>query len=228
MNSKPILPTERAFSMIDLLVLLAAILLVAILLIVSLPTITNRISGASRTNCINNLKQVGLSFRLWAGDNGDKYPMQVSTNQGGTMEFVAAGVVAPHFAVMSSELATPRILICPNQSKRVAATNFASLQDAQVSYFIVPEADETLPQLWLAGDRNLTTNGKALKAGISVATTNAVFGWTSENHNNQGYLAFADASVQPFSSVGLAQSATNIFSAYFTSTANTTFRILLP
>jgi type II secretory pathway pseudopilin PulG len=27
------------------------------------------------TWCVNNLKQVGLAYRLWEGDNNDKYPM---------------------------------------------------------------------------------------------------------------------------------------------------------
>jgi len=46
---------------------------------------------AMRINCINNLKQVGLSFRQWALDHGDQYPFNVSTNAGGTMELYAVG-----------------------------------------------------------------------------------------------------------------------------------------
>jgi hypothetical protein len=30
---------------------------------------------AMQLNCFNNLKQIGLSFRLWSGDHFDKYPM---------------------------------------------------------------------------------------------------------------------------------------------------------
>lgn len=35
---------------------------------------------AQRINCVNNLKQIGLAFRIWSGDNDDKYPFDVSTN----------------------------------------------------------------------------------------------------------------------------------------------------
>src|ERR1700690_2770460 len=60
--------------------------------------------------CVNNLKQIGLSFRTWALDNDGKFPFNVSTNAGGTMEFCATGAdgfdsnAAVHFQVMSNEL----------------------------------------------------------------------------------------------------------------------------
>jgi hypothetical protein len=224
MSSKITSRSQRAFSLIDLLILVGTAVLVAAVL---LPMLAKRKGPSSRINCVNNLKQVGLSFRLWAGDNGDKYPMQVSTNAGGTMELVAAGAVAPHFAVMSNELATPKILTCPNADNG-NAVDFASLQDTNLSYFVVPEADETLPQLWLSGDRNLATNGKALKPGLFTVTTNTALGWTAEQHQHNGNLALADGSVQQTSSARLASSATNALDAYYVATSNTTFRVLRP
>jgi len=38
---------------------------------------------SSQIQCVNNLKQIGLSFRIWEGDNGDKFPMQVPSQKGG-------------------------------------------------------------------------------------------------------------------------------------------------
>jgi len=225
MNAKPILRPARAFSLIDLLILAGTVVLVAV---VFLPMLAKSKAKSKRINCTNNLKQVGLAFRLWAGDNGDKYPMQVSTNLGGAMEFVAAGVAVPHFVVMSNELATPKILVCPPDFRRSVAPNFSSLNDTNLSYFVVPEADESLPQLWLSGDRNLATNGKALKPGLFTVRTNTALGWTAEQHRHNGNLAFADGSVQQFSSARLAQSVTNALAAYSAATSNATFRILLP
>src|ERR1700712_3928145 len=63
-------------------------------------------------SCANNLRQVGLAFRIWAGDGGDKFPMQVSVTNGGTMELVESGTVFPHFQIMSNELNTPKVLYC--------------------------------------------------------------------------------------------------------------------
>ncbi len=66
-----------------------------------------------RFQCINNLKQVGLAFRVWEGDHGDKYPMAVSETNGGTMEFITGQNAFRHFLAMSNELSTPKILVCP-------------------------------------------------------------------------------------------------------------------
>ena len=41
--------------------------------------------------CDCNLKQIGLSLRVFANDHSDKFPMQLSTNQGGTMEYFRVG-----------------------------------------------------------------------------------------------------------------------------------------
>jgi hypothetical protein len=90
--------------------------------------------------CVNNLKQIGLAFRTWAIDNDSQFPFNVSTNAGGTMEYCARGTngfdsnAAQHFQVMSNELSTPRILVCPKDRSRKPATVFANLQANNVSY----------------------------------------------------------------------------------------------
>jgi hypothetical protein len=90
--------------------------------------------------CINNMKQIGLAFRTWANDNDGNYPFNVSTNKGGTMELSTRGVdgfgsnAARIFQVMSNELSTPKILVCPADSSRQPAIDFQSLQPANVSY----------------------------------------------------------------------------------------------
>ena len=79
---------------------------------------------SSRIGCANNLKQVSLAFKQWSLDNTDRYPMQVSVTNGGTMELVEQGNVFPHFLVMSNELNTPKILLCPEDDERTNAYAF--------------------------------------------------------------------------------------------------------
>ncbi len=105
-----------------------------------LPALAQAKSKAQRINCANNLKQIGLAFRTWAIDNGDQFPFNVSTNKGGTMELSTRGRdgVDNHpewiFQVMSNELSTPRILVCPADPRKRAALDFLSLQAASISY----------------------------------------------------------------------------------------------
>jgi hypothetical protein len=210
---------------LDLIAIIAAVAVVAAVL---LPALAKSKSRTSRIGCINSLKQVGLAFRIWACDNGDKYPAQVSTNAGGVMELVAAGWVAPQFVVMSNELSTPKLLHCPNDPQRIMASVFPGLSDTNVSYFVVPEADETLPEVWLSGDRNLATNNVALKPGLFILKTNQVMSWTTAIHNNYGNLGLADGSAQEVTSRKLMESATNALRAYYEATTNASFRIAIP
>lgn len=186
--------------MIDLLIIVAVILFLAALL---LPQLARTHRPASRISCVNSLKQLGLAYRVWAGDNFDQFPMQVSTNAGGSRELALVGDVISTFQVMSNELSTPRILVCPNDRSRTAATNFFHLKRNQVSYFVGVDAVETNFFMILSGDRNLT-NRTALQGGLMEVTANSEPGWNRENlHEGGGNVGFSDGSVMQFSTPGL-------------------------
>ena len=118
----------------------ASLLMTFILAGMLLPALSQAKAKAQRINCANNMKQVGLAFRVWAIDNEDSFPFNVSTNKGGTLELCLPGNdgfdrnAAFHFQVMSNELSTPKILVCPSDDRKTAALNFGSLQPANVSY----------------------------------------------------------------------------------------------
>jgi prepilin-type N-terminal cleavage/methylation domain-containing protein len=203
---KKIVKQKKAFTLIELLVVIAIIAILAAML---LPALAAAKRKAQRISCVNNLKEASLAFRIWEGDNGDKYPQAVSTAQGGAQELLQHGSVnstfnsgygiANCFLVMSNELSTPKILYCPSDSRTLAvnspATNFAQIVNSTgnattlptataatvqyISYFVSGDAVEANPQMLLMGDYNIGTT-----TGTTAAVTNGFGaqpsgGWTA-------------------------------------------------
>jgi len=191
---KRILKQKKAFTLIELLVVIAIIAILAALL---LPALAAAKRKAQRINCVSNLKQVGISFRLWEGDNNDRYPMAVSTQYNGANEklYTSSGGAATAgygltnvFVVMSNELSTPKILYCPADNglgsqnapggaspftTRNYTTNFAvlNINNNNMSYFVCGDASEAYPQMILDGDRNI---GTASSQNTPATTTNSM------------------------------------------------------
>jgi prepilin-type processing-associated H-X9-DG protein len=118
------------------------------------------------------------------------------------MELALTGDAVLTFQVMSNELSTPKILVCPNDTKRNSATNFTHLSRDNISYFVGVDATETNATMFLGGDRNLTT-GSRMSSGLQNITTNQAVHWTSEIHENSGNILLVDGSVQMASSSAL-------------------------
>jgi prepilin-type processing-associated H-X9-DG protein len=181
--------------------LLVVVAVIAILAAMLLPALAKAKTKATQINCVNNLKQCGLAFRIWEGDNGDKMPMDVPVAKGGTKECDTGAETFRHFQVMSNELSTPKILACPADT-RTAADNFTRLKNQNVSYFVGLEANDMNPQMFLDGDRNIT-GGSEPQNGILKLVPGGPASWTAAIHNNQGNVGLADGSVQQCSNAAL-------------------------
>ena len=195
---------QAAFTVVELLAIVVVVFMLVVVFLPGGPLFRPKVRVNSiRIHCVNNLKQVGLAFRLWAGDNNDLYPMQFLTNSAGAPLFADASNGFRYFQVMSNELSAPKILVCPLDTKRKAAANFTNgFDNSHISYFVGLDADETMPLTFLAGDRNLT-NGQPKTNSILCLQTNQLVGWTKDLHNLGGNIAMADGSVRQLNTGGL-------------------------
>jgi hypothetical protein len=180
-------------TLIEVLVTIFVLILLAALLLPALAR-TNRRSP--ETLCISNLKQVGLAFRLWANDHGDKYPWQVSTAQFGSLELVPSGRAFPHFQAISNELNVPKVLACAADKSRTKAVSWDEIASPKyLSYFVGLDAAETHPQSILSGDRTISPTGQ-LVSGILSWPDNTPIRWAPGSHVGLGNVALSDGSAQ--------------------------------
>ena len=222
---------QTGFTLVELIVIIAVLVMLTVMLLT--PAMTGNKASATSIQCCNNLIQVNLAFRQWALDNNDKFPTEVSVTNGGAMEAVMAGDAATIFQVMSNELSTPKILVCPTDQKRIQATTFSRAasvggaypgvyfsNNSNVSYFVNLNSDSSTPQMFLLGDDNLLVGGKGTVGGVATKGvpapsgvlslwTNTPVAWSDERHKKKGNVGLADGSVQGFSSSKIAEALRN-------------------
>lgn len=198
--------SRRALTLIEILIVIAVITIVVLLLV--LPLLGHHsVPRASRISCLSNLRQVGIAFRIWSNDHGDRFPWSVS--QTGTLEFATSREVWRHFQIASNELNRPKILICPSDSERTKANSFhPAVSNQNISYFIGLDADETKPNTILSGDRNLSTNSTILSSVVAFENP-ATVRWTSAIHKDEGNIGLSDGSAMQVSRKTLFPCVTN-------------------
>jgi prepilin-type N-terminal cleavage/methylation domain-containing protein len=187
-----------AFTLVEMLVVIAIIATLAALL---LPALTRGKQRAQRIQCVANLKEMGTAFQLFAHDHRGQFPMQTPVTEGGSQEYVAAGtrINGPfyfsyrHLQTLANELVVPRLLVCPADLMREPALSFSSLQNSNVSYFVNAYADYYQSQSVLAGDRKITND-----AGATASLVRGPDGlrWTHELHSFKGDVLFTDTHVE--------------------------------
>jgi len=197
---------RRAFTLIELLCVIAIISILAALL---LPALAQAKAKARRIQCVSQLRQAGLAFHAFAHDHNGRFPMQVPSEAGGSLEFARNGYrltgefyfTFRHFQTLAAELVTPRVLLCPSDT-RDAAVNFDLLHNDNLSYFVGINADAARPASILAGDRNLTNDWIAPATLLQLGPNNFLR-WTHDLHRFKGNLLLADGHVEEQNNLGL-------------------------
>ena len=190
-----------AFTLVEMLVVIG---IIGLLLAMLLPVLVAGKQRAKRVVCESQLRQIGLGFQNFAHDHNNKFPMQVPDSDGGSREYVQGGYAAGglfyfgfrHFQTLSGTLQTPAILVCPADT-RPAATNFATLQNSNVSYFVNVTADYLQPMSILAGDGNLASSSTIVQGTVGGRLT-----WTRAQHQFKGNVLFADGHVEEWADLG--------------------------
>ena len=189
--------------------------------------------GSRRAACTNNLKYVGIAFRIWNPDSGEEFPFGTSdlTNSHTGILLTSNITTARawmHFQQLSNRLQNSKRLVCPMDRSRLtnAALDFLagsnslsapSKRDAAVSYLVGLTADETKAQTILTGDRSLAPS-RLLPGYSTIANGGAVLvrsrsQWSSKLgfalHDGFGNVGFGDGSVNEMDDMRLRKALQN-------------------
>lgn len=189
---------KSALTIIEVLLVVA---IIAVLAAMFLPALSY--SGpANGERCAGNLKQVGDAIQNWSRDHRGHYPMEISTNDGGTEEFRFGSETFEHFVVLSNYLkrGSP-MLVCPIDRRDgypYPPRNFSSLSNLDVSYFINLDATHSCNDFFLCGDFFLTSS-VPLVDGVLTVSTHAAVGWRAKHFRSiskfSGNILFPDGHV---------------------------------
>lgn len=202
------LPLPSAFTRLELAIV---VVVIGVLALLTFPAIARAQAKANRIHCVSHLKNLGLGLRIFSTDHNRAWPWQVSTNKGGSEEFLQnPSLTWPHFLALSNELSSPRIARCPNDLTGIQpATWRDATNNSAFSYFFGIDASEEQPETILSGDSNLELNGQRLRSTLVTLRTNANVQFDNSRHANPpsgaGNILLGDGSVQQVTSARLRQ-----------------------
>ena len=87
MNS-PSRMSARGFTRLELVVVVSTLCVMFLVVVLSGAAPAQRAKSA-RIRCVENLKDLGVAYRVWANDNGDHYPDAVPLTRGGWADYAA-------------------------------------------------------------------------------------------------------------------------------------------
>ena len=173
---------KHAFTLIELLVVITIISILAAML---LPALRNARESAKKISCISNMKQIGLSFQLYADDWNDYYPWNGATQADWVIK------INQYFPESNRINGKNSMFLCPSE-KRSGNCNYGYPRELDLWGVPVRGTMWTNGSIWQAIMAD-TAPGYYYFDSYQIGTLTAEF-----RHNGGANVLFADGHVQSF------------------------------
>jgi prepilin-type processing-associated H-X9-DG protein len=135
-----------AFTLVELLVVIATIAILAVML---LPALARGRQKSSQIECLSNLKQLGHAVQMYVDDNEDRFPgplwngLQASCDANSSEEFLH--YVAPYLGVpqLPDQPTVIPVAACPGYMGAAPGINTISDMEGRICYLLNPDVDPT-------------------------------------------------------------------------------------
>jgi prepilin-type processing-associated H-X9-DG protein/prepilin-type N-terminal cleavage/methylation domain-containing protein len=128
MMRNPRTPSCRAFTLVELLVVIG---IIALLISILLPSLNKARRASQAVACASNLRQIGMAFQLYANDHQQWYPMNIGVNNyfwppSNDSTTLWYAYIAPYLGWSGDTSANgfiyPKVLDCPSYDRTVNVT----------------------------------------------------------------------------------------------------------